>query len=213
MGLKYFRLRTNSFSFLKNCRFLCKKFHGKKSFENSKVKMVYHHISLTLINLILGIGNMTFRPPKKERLKIIPKQSLSLPKLLYFLMHRQFIGIKKFCSKNLDKKFFLNWQILEVKKSLFQESYLDLFKIILPPKVGNVTKENDFISSGFSIKKRESSMHIMKKKRFIKKNFNCFKFQKFDKLVDYLNFEQEFENPLAQKTPLTDNFLIQLKLE
>jgi len=162
--------------------------------------------------MILGIGNMIFSPAKKERLEIISKQTLNLPKLLYFLLHKQFTLIKKFCSKNLDKKFFLNWQILAGKKNLVRESYLELFKIILPPKVGNITKENDFISSSFSSKKREGSVIIMKKKRFLKKNFNYFKFQKFDKLVDYLNFEQDFENPLVQKTPLPDNLLIQVKL-
>ena len=166
MGLKYFKLRTKSFSFLKSCRFLCEKLHGKKRFKTAKVKIVYHNISLTLINMILGIGNMIFSPAKKERLEIISKQTLNLPKLLYFLLHKQFTLIKKFCSKNLDKKFFLNWQILAGKKNLVRESYLELFKIILPPKVGNITKENDFISSSFSSKKREGSVIIMKKKDF-----------------------------------------------
>jgi len=89
---------------------------------------------------------------------------------------------------NKNKKFLSIVNSLKLSEFFNKKNYGEFFKKIISKKIDLVKKENKFISFKLINSRKNNSFSILEKNIKSKnKNSNMNRFQKFDKLIDYIN--------------------------
>ena len=161
------------------------------------------NLRLTLKNLILGTGFLKSIIKIKEAQKIIfcERNLIKQMNFQYLLLQSRFNYIKaEFLPVHLKKNFLLS-KILAPKKTPKSEIIKKLSKFTPFMKFSIIRKEDQFaFLSIFKTKSHYSFLYKNKNKKIKQRKTNTF--QKFDKLIGYINSEKQTIIDFEEKTSL-----------
>ena len=199
---KYFQLRSKSLLLLKNCQ-LVTKYKEKDDYNKNLEQNFFYNLSITLKNLILGTGVLksTIKIGEAQKIKFCKRNLIKSRNFQLLLVQSGFNYIKaKFLPVNLKKNLLLS-NILGPKKTSKSEIIKKLSKFIPFVKFSTINKENQFaFLSIFKTNRHYSFLYKNKNKKIKQRKTNTF--QKFDKLIGYINSEKQIIIDFEEKTPL-----------
>ena len=188
--IKYFRFRSISFFLFKNCQSITKRSHKKTNHCKFFFKSVIYNLWTSLKNLIFCLNFLKFKKELKKRTSVQfnKKNIKNLSKYLYNSVQKEFYCSKRLFFLNKNKKFLSIVNSLKLSEFFNKKTCGEFFKKIISKKIDLVKKENKFISFKLINSRENNSFSILEKNiKSKKKNNNTNRFQKFDKLIDYIN--------------------------
>jgi hypothetical protein len=187
---------------LKNCQ-LVTKYNEKNNFYKNLEQNFFFNLAITLKNLILGTGFLKsiIKIEETKKNKFCERNFTKPKNFQHLLVQSRFNYIKsKFLLVHLKKNLLLG-NILAPKKTSNSEIIKKLSKFTPFMKFSVIRKENQFaFLSIFKTKSHYSFLYKNKNKKIKQRKTNTF--QKFDKLIGYINSEKQIIINFEEKTPL-----------
>lgn len=187
---------------MKNCQ-LVTKYKEKDDYLKNLEQSFFFRLDITLKNLILGTGFLKsiIKIEEIQKIKFFGRNFIKSKNFQHFLVQSRFNYIKaKFLPVNLKKKLLLS-NILGSKKISKSKIIKKHSKFIPFMKSSIIRRENKFaFLSIFKTKRHYSFLLKIKNKKIKQRKTNTF--QKFDKLIGYINSEKQIIFDYEEKTPL-----------
>ena len=187
---------------MKNCQ-LVTKYKEKNNFHKNLEQNFFFNLAITLRNLILGIGFLKsiIKIEEAKKIKFCERNFIKPKNFQHLLVQSQFNYIKsKFLLFRLKKNLLLG-NILAPKKTSNSEIIKNLSKFNPFMKFSVIRKENQFAFLNiFKTKNHYSFLYKNKNKKIKQRKTNTF--QKFDKLIGYINSEKQTIIDFEEKTSL-----------
>ncbi len=203
---KYFRFRSISFFLFKNCHFITKRCYKKPNHCKFLFKSVIYNLGTSLKNLIFCLNFFKFKKELKKgaHVKFNKKNIKKISQYLYNSVQKEFYCSKRLFFLNKNKKFLSIFNSLKLSEYFNKKTCGEFFKKIISKKIDLVKKENNFISFKLINSRKNNSFSILEKNTKSKnKNNNMNRFQKFDKLIDYINsWDQSVEIKNKSSLPM-----------
>jgi hypothetical protein len=213
---KYFKFRFDSLILFKNCNLIIKgKIQNEYCFKNLKKAIDYIN-GISINNFIIGLKNLNKNKNFKKSTDFVKIRTRlkNFSKFLYPLLQKNFNLVKqKFVGKTDKKIFTINNSLKLASFYSKEKNNNNLLKIISIKTINFLKKENNFIyHRNFKHKNRGLTTSKEGNKKFIKKKISSNRFQRFDKLIEYITPEWESENDDLKTYPISKILTNEIKL-
>lgn len=163
--------------------------------------------SISINNLVVGLKSLNLNKNLKKYTEFVKsgKNLKKFSRLLYPLLQKEFNLVKqKFLGKTSKKIFTIINSLKLVNFSKEKKNGDNLIEIISTKKINFLKKENTSIFRRiFKYKNRNLMVIKEKNKNFVKKKINTNRFQRFDRLIEYISPEWEQEKDNLKKSTLS----------
>jgi hypothetical protein len=168
------------------------------------LKSFIYNLILTLKNLTLSLNFLQGQKIKNElKFKFHIKDQKEFCKINSFLLQKSFNLSKKNFNLNKMEIFFTINSTLKLKKYYKKYETFSFFKKILPKKINCYKEKNDlFLKNDKNLNLKVSFQLERNDKPTVNIKSQICKFQKFDKMIDYINLNKENFVFLNENLPL-----------
>ena len=178
---RYYRLKLYSKILLRNCKITG--LLQNKDLKKNIITQVQTVLVLSLKNLVIGINGL-----KKKKLNFKFQNSKVEKQMMYAVIQCNFNQVRKNFISRPGENFIVLNNASKLEKYYNEQIKHDYFRSLFLKKIYPFKKENKICSTKFFHGNYKSSLIGKLEKNFVgKKHFSNNKFQKYDKLIEYVN--------------------------